>query len=353
MFDAVDVIIACHSEHRPVGRAVRSVLVGNGEYTRAIVVCHNIEAKRIRAVIPSDLRDRAQYVELNDGIHSPAGPFNYGLRCATAPWVAVMGSDDELQAGAVRSWLALSKDADAVIARTELNGRTVPTPPVRIFPHRWCSPVKDRLFYQSAPLGLMRREFLKEHQLSFTSGLATGEDLEFSFRLWTEGKIRVQRRGPAYQINSDARDRVTMRLAPAADELKHCEVLWARPDLIDSSVREAIAFKYLRIHFFGFAWMRAQHNAWQTGDREYIARWLRVILDAAPRCVDILSRADRRLIRALLDTDTPLAELNAAALARRNFRTFTTLIPASWRMALHREAPLRFMTSSAVTRALR
>lgn len=355
----VDVIIACHTPSRPIGRAVRSVLVGNGECARAIVVCHNIEADRIRAVIPSDLRDRVQYLEYSDGIHSPAGPFNYGLRCATAPWVAVMGSDDELQPGAVRAWLKLAPGADAVIARTELNGRTVPTPPVRVLPYRFRSPVRDRLFYRSAPLGIMRRSFLRDRAISFTPELTTGEDVEFSYQLWTAGRVRVQRRGPAYQINSDANDRVTMRLAPACEELKHCEVLWAQARSASPPIREALALKYLRIHFFGFAWMRADaalrthRDMWTDDDRSYIAHWVQIILAAAPQCLEILSQADVRLVDALLDPAIPVAQLNDAALARRRFGTPATLMPRSWRMALHREAPLRFMASSALARILK
>lgn len=349
----VDVVIACHNPQRPIGRAVRSVLKGNGDVARPIVVCHNVSLEAVRSAIPEQLRGGVIFLEFHDGIHSPTGPFMYGLEHAMAPWVMIMGSDDELQPGAVRSVLKRSAGADAVIMRCERAGSSVPTPPVRLLPHRFRNIVRDRLLYRSAPLGIMRRDFLREHQISLTAGLSTGEDLEFTLKLWAEGRIRVQRSGPGYQINEDATDRVTMRLAPAADEMRHCEVLWADGGPKDPAVREALALKYLRIHFFGFAWLRATAGAWAPGDREYIAHWVAVILEAAPRCERILSRADGQLLRALKDPGVPMDTLNHAAIARRAFGKPATLLPGDLRCVWHREAPLRFMMASAVARVLR
>lgn len=349
----IDVVIACHNPKRPIGRAVRSVVVGNGEVARAVVVCHNTSIDSIREVIPAELAGHVKFLHLDDGIYSPTGPFTYGLEQSSAPWVMIMGSDDELQPGAVRSVLKRSAGADAVIMRCDRAGHTVPTPPVRVFPHRFRDVVRDRLLYRSAPLGIMRRNFLREHQISLTAGLSTGEDLEFTLKLWAEGRIRVQRSGPGYQINEDATDRVTMRLAPAADEMRHCEVLWADGGPKDPAVREALALKYLRIHLFGFAWMRARHDAWTTEDREYLAKLLNLILVHAPQVTGIMSRADLRLIRALADPVTPVSELNEAAVMRRQFTNPATWIPANLRYLFHREAPPRFMAASLATKLLR
>src|SRR5690606_4241473 len=120
----VDVVVAVHTESRPVARAVSSVLANHAP-VRATVVCHHVPAERIAAAL-GDLPERARtaghevrLVEHADGVPSPAGPFNKGLDLAEAPYVALLGSDDRLAPGALDSWLALAAatDADAVIAR--------------------------------------------------------------------------------------------------------------------------------------------------------------------------------------------------------------------------------------------
>lgn len=350
----VDVVIACHNAKRPINRAVRSVIVGNGEVARAVVVCHNLPAAEIQQVIDPEIRDQVNYLECLDGIGSPAGPFNYGIAESSATWVMVMGSDDELQPGTVAALLSQADGADAVIIRSQLAGKTVPTPPVRVLPWQWRDVVKDRLLYRAAPLGLLRREFLQQHRITFTPDIRVGEDLEFSLELWSQGRIKVQRRGPGYQINDDATDRMTMRLAPASDELRHCEIVWQNPLLSENlQLVEALALKYLRVNFFSFAYLRATQGQWSTADRALLAHWVNEIVDRAPQCLKIMSIADVRLIRALADPDVPEAELNKLALARRRFGAPATLIPADIRYIFHREAPLRFMSASLLKQLMR
>lgn len=132
---AVDVVIAVHSAERPVARAAGSVLSGTEAPVRVTVVAHNIDPEIIRGRL-GELADHPQLrlIELADGIHSPAGPMNLGFERAEAPFVALLGSDDELAPGAIDSWLALQREtnAEAVLARIRLaNGAVDPYPPVR------------------------------------------------------------------------------------------------------------------------------------------------------------------------------------------------------------------------------
>ncbi len=348
----VDMVIACHNPARPVGRAIASVLRGTRAPVRVTVVAHNVATTELRAVIPGDLRDQVRYLELADGIHSPAGPFAFGVREASAPWVSIMGSDDWLQPGAIDEWLSHSARADAVIPRLIHDaGKPVRTPPARPGLHKWRDAVKDRLFYRSAPLGLMRTEFLVEKRLGFVPELPVGEDLELSIALYAQGRVRVQRSGAAYVIGSSAKDRVTMSLAPLQRELQCVDAVWnGVAESLSVAEKVALGTKLLRIHIFGAAYYRAQAERWLDGDREQIARVSQAILAAAPGCEAPLSRADRDLLDALLDTDMPDAEVNRLALARRRFGRPNTLLPRELDQILNREAPLRFMVASALVR---
>lgn len=348
----VDLVIACHNPTRPVGRAVASVIGGTKSPVRVTIVAHNIPARDVCAVIPEALRDRVRYLELADGIHSPAGPFALGIREATAPWVSIMGSDDWLQSGAIDAWLSHSAGADAVIpCLIHDTGKPVHTPPVRPGWHKWREPVKDRLFYRSAPLGLMRKEFLVDEDIGFSEDVPVGSDLEFSVALFGHGRVRVQRSGAAYVIGSSAGDRVTMSLAPLKHELQHVDALWnGVAQSLSSAATIALGAKSLRIHIFGAAYYRAQAGQWLEGDREEIARAARVILSGAPGCELPLSRADRDLLDGLLNTKVSDTEINRLALARRKFGRLNTLLPRDLGQTLHREAPLRFMAASALVR---
>src|SRR5690606_15289229 len=254
------VVVAVHNTARPVERAVLSVLDSRAP-VRVTVVCHHVP----QAAIAEKLRDlpararvwgqQVRLVEHADGVPSPAGPFNKGLELASAEFVALLGSDDRLAPGAIDSWLALAKGADAVIARVAYAApdgserAVVPTPPARPGRRRDLDPVRDRLAYRSAPLGLLRRETLERLGLRHVEGQPVGEDLELSTRLWFEGeRIAFDRRGPAYLVGEDASDRVTFTPRPLDGDLAWLPTFltadwFARLPLAS---RRAIAVKLLR-----------------------------------------------------------------------------------------------------------
>ncbi|NLF04505.1 MAG: glycosyltransferase [Actinomycetales bacterium] len=362
----VDVVIAVHTETRPVDRAVRSVLA-NAAPVRVTVVCHHVPAERIAArlgALPEEARalgHEVRLVEHEDGVASPAGPFNKGLDLASAEHVALLGSDDRLAAGAIDSWLALADEthADAVIARLAYarpDGTVravVPTPPARPWRVRNLDPVRDRLAYRSAPLGLLRRETLERLGLRHAEGQPVGEDLVISTRLWFEGeRIAFDRTGPAYLIGEDGADRITFAPRPLAQDL-----LWL-PDLLEARWfrvmplvhRRALAVKILRIHLFGAIHYRSEPDAWTADERATLRELTLSVLTAAPDVERVLSRAEHDLLDAALSSTASAERLIDLSARRRRHGTPATLVPRDPRYVLAREAPLRFMAASALSR---
>lgn len=347
----VEIIIACHSPKRRIDRAVESVVRDNGEAASATVVCHNIAIEAISQRIPEGIRGRVKFLELHDGIRSPSGPFMHGIDRADASWVGIMGSDDFYEPGALSRMLSLADSHDAVMPRMRHDtGQSVRTPPARPLHSGRRDAVRDRLYYRSAPLGLMRREFIMNRGLSLDAGLQVGEDLHLSTLLWSTASVAVQRTGPAYVIGSDAEDRMTMSLPPISVELRHIETVWSEDCLaqLSSAQLTALGTKYLRIHIFGAAYYRGLAQSWQEGDRETLASAAKCVLEAAPLAAAPLSRADRDLLDSLLDVSVPDDRVGELAQARRKFGRPATLFTRSVKHVLHREAPLRFIAASAL-----
>lgn len=350
---AVDLIIAVHSVERPIARAVRSVLDGSGDEVRVTVVCHDLEATAVADRLGELMLDaRLRLIEHRDGIRSPSGPFNAGLDAAEAEWLAIMGSDDELEPGAAAAWLGRARQTGSAavlprIVRRGVRDTVVATPPARAGRRDRLDGVLDRLSYRSAPLGLLRRDLVGD--LRFGGALPQGEDVLFSARLWFAGEPIALAPGPAYLVHDDARDRVTMAPRPVGETLAFVEEVlddrWFRTR--PAGVRFALAAKLLRVNVLGEFVNRPRAADWTPDERDDLARLVRGILDAAPSVIEVFPIADRRLLEALpSDSGVDAARLLALARARRAFGQPRTLLTRSPFRLLHREAPLRFMTAS-------
>lgn len=358
---AIDLVIAVHSAERPVERAVASVFAGaDGVSVRVTVVCHDLDPTIVRGRLGALAGDpRVRLLEHRDGIRSPSGPFNAGLDAATGEWVAIMGSDDELEHGALASWLAraATSGADLIlprIVRRDRAGRDTPvaTPPVRPGHRAALDGARDRLAYRSAPLGLLRCALVGS--LRFGGGLSQGEDVLFSSRLWFSSGAIALVDGPAYVVHDDARDRVTLTPRPIRVTLAFVdEVLddrWFRA--LPSAARDAIGAKLLRINVLGEFVNRPDPAHWSSGERDDLARLVQSIRAAAPTAIETMSIADRRLLDALpSDSGVDAQRLLALARARRAFGRPSTLLTRSPRRLLHREAPLRMMAASLARRS--
>ncbi|MFK4729861.1 glycosyltransferase family A protein [Agromyces mediolanus] len=343
----VDLVIAAHDPRRQLGRAVSSAL-SSARVARVIVVCHNTPASGIAERLGALADDRRVHLEhLDDGIPSPAGPFNRGLEGVRADYFAIMGSDDELAPGAVDRWIEIGERTGAEVVLPVLRyagGRRVPTPPTRPGRAARLDPVRDRLAYRTAPLGIMSTG--RFGSLRFTAGLATGEDLRFSTELWFSGaKIARVRRGAEYLIHDDA-ERVTFAKRTVADDLAAVALLlrdrWALG--LGERQRQSLAVKLWRLPVFGAVHTRA--GAWSVADRRAL-RDICAMLDAfAPRARGVLSRADEALVRAILDLAATDAELDARSRARRRFVSPRALLPNRLSAIAAREAPLRFAAAT-------
>lgn len=351
----VDVVVAVHDTSRPIARAVRSVLDHNGEGVRLTVVCHELDADDVAAVLDPAHRDRVRLLEHRDGRRSPAGPFNAGIDAATADYVGVMGSDDTLAPGAISSWywLAEKHRADAVVARLEhADGRVVPTPPTRPFRRGLLDGVRDRLSYRSAPLGLVSRAAISRLGLRMDPEVPVGEDVGFVTRLWFGGRVVLDRTGPPYRIGDDATDRVTLATRPVAEELAFVRRLLERPwfRALGLDERRAVCVKLVRIHLFGIVLNRPDPAWWTEAERAALAATGRALLAAAPGVEAVLSLADRALLDRILDGTGDGAALLSLARARRRHGTPRTLLTRDPLRLLAREAPLRLMTASVLVR---
>lgn len=357
----VDVVVAVHTPDRPIERTVASLMAsglptepGAAGRLRVTVVCHNTEAAPIRERVAREHRDRVRFVQYSDGIKSPAGPFNHGISLASGTWVSIMGSDDSLEPDALARWVAAADrdGADVLIApMAHAGGRAIRTPVVRRNRNAALDPVADRLTYRTAPLGIMRLTLVRSLGLDFPTRYATGEDQSFSARLWFSGAGISYGRGlPRYLVHDDAVARVTATPRSVTDDLAFAT------DLVDTdwfaglgpAQRASIVTKLIRVHVFGHVLLRADSGTWNAEEADAMAGVARRLLFAAPEAARPLSIADRALLDAVARREGDAAAMKSLATLRRTFTNPRTWLPRDLSQLLHPEAPLRFMSASAL-----
>ncbi|NKX49457.1 glycosyltransferase [Arthrobacter deserti] len=355
--EPVEVVIAVHSPDRPVRRAVASVLAAGMPGTvRATVVCHNMDAVPVRTALADLSGDAVRVLELRDGIPSPAGPFNYGLQHAQAPWVSIMGSDDELEPGALDAWRAAAAGRGAVAAIAPLRlrgGRRILTPRARVLRGRRVGPLRDRLAYRTAPLGLIRGEAVNRLGPRLAPGLRTGEDLEFGLRLWFSGEpIVYPASAPCYLVGEDAGERVTGAVLPLAEQFRDVSRLLSAGWFagLPARSREAAAVKLLRGHVISAALRRGAGFDWTEDEGAELSRVVREITALAPDAPHLLSAPDEALLDALRGAP-PAAELAAALRRRQAAGVLARSFTRRWQDNLRRESPLRSNLNSLLAAA--
>lgn len=351
----IDVTIAVHSATRPIARAVSSIVDHTVAPVRVNVVAHNIDPEIIR----TNLGDYAGHpnvrlLPFRDGIHSPAGPMNHGLDEATAPFVSVMGSDDELAPGALDSWLAMQRatGATTVLARIHIVGRGMdPYPPVRRGRRqRRLDAVKDRLSYRSAPLGLVDRT--RFATLRFTEDLPSGEDLAYSSTLWFTGKnICYDLDGPPYLVNDDVVDRVTFAPRSVADDFAFLDAIEETPWFpeLRPAARTALAVKIMRVHFFDAVLARVRTEEGITAHHEDLRRVIERLREWSPNAVTLLARVDRDLVDEVFSAAPGTERILRLVEDRWKYRSPRALLPRNLLLALHRQAPLRTLAAGVLS----
>lgn len=348
----VDVVVAVHSPERAVERAVASVLSGTTVPARVTVVCHNVPEVDITERLGEWVQDRrVRLFSLRDGIPSPAGPFNLGLDAATAPFTAVLGSDDELEPGALDSWVHRQRadHADVVIPRLKLStGGSLQSLAPRPFRVRQLDGVRDRLAYRTAQLGLVSRT--RFPNLRFTTGLRTGEDVSYGLQLWfSHARISFDRRGPGYLIHTEGSDRTTISRKKVSEDFAFLDDLLTSPwtATLTPAMRESIAVKLLRTHVMDALKSRYLEGLVEPAEEAALSDVIRKVTALSATSPTVLSRRDRWILDAVL-AGTPDADALRAALSiRTDFRRPSNLLTQSATRLLHREAPLRFLAALA------
>lgn len=349
----VDLVIAVHDLSRPVGRAVASALTSDlGETrqgsVRVTVACHELAAAEVAALLPPETRSCTRLLEVRDGLGSPSGPFNAGIDLADAPFVAIMGSDDILEPGALLAWYdrAQASGADVVLARMRMqDGKAVNTPRVRPGRTHDLDPVADRLAYRTAPIGLLRRSMVERFGLRLDAGMPNGGDLAFGIRLWeVADKVDLAADAPAYVIGLDARTRVTTTVRPLGVELVSQLSLVTQPWFrnLAEPYRRAVAIKVLRIHLLGAITRRAIPEAWADGELDLLRGLVTDLVGCAPHVLRPFSRADRVVFDACLDPVTTPASMVAAVTARANSSRWEKYLTRRLFAIFDRESTLRY-----------
>lgn len=354
----VDLVIAVHTPERDIVRAVASVLNGNEIAIRVTVVCHNTPAAGIADRLGAWATDnRVRLIELNDGIRSPAGPFNAGLDAATADYSSVMGSDDELEPGAIDSWVRLARRtrADAVLARVRhAGGPALPSPPTRPLRSRQLDSVKDRLSYRSAPLGLVSRKRFAD--VRFTTGVRTGEDIGYVTEVWfSAGSLAYDRNGPAYLIHADGAERVTTLAPPIASDLEFFAPLLRSEAYLalSDAQRSSLLLKLTRGSVFSLVQNRPDPGQWPDSERAELAEVVSVLrqeLRSTRLGERAFSRADLRLLDVMQSPTTPVDEVLELSRRRRAFTTAPALLTRRITDVFRADAPLRFAVATVLAR---
>jgi len=264
----ISVIVPVHTSTRPIYRAVQSVLEGASEKSleavEVVVVCHEVSL----VDVGKNLGDLMQspsvtLLEFQDGVKSPAGPINHGIRHAKGKWILVMGSDDFLEPNFLESYLTKtsnSPELDVLLLPIKLsNGDEYFACPVPQYGFRQnLQTIRDRLFYRTAPSALVRRQLLMSDQAElYTEKVRNGEDLIHSTWLWTHAKhIHMNRTLPHYIVGDDATDRVTLMSYSAQELRKPLELLTGKPWFVSLPSRTLNAFgiKYLRSNILSRDW---------------------------------------------------------------------------------------------------
>lgn len=343
----VDVVIAVHTAARPIHRIVGSILDATSAPVRVTVVAHNISAEVIGANLTRYSEDpRLRILELHDGIASPAGPLNLGLDRSTARFLSIAGSDDEFAPGAIDSWLTVQAEtaADVVLSRiTLVNGKTDPYPPVRNGRRlRDLDPVRDRLSYRSAPLGLIDRR--RHAELRFTEGLPSGEDLSYSGALWfTSAAIAYDLTGPAYVGHGDAVDRVTSDPRGVDVDFGFLDAVegadWFRS--LDARARSAVVVKYLRVHVFDAIRARLIDQPTFDGHRSDLIAVVARLRRLSPGAFGLLARADNAVLQEVMRAGSDVDGLRTLVARRGDYRRLDAMITVDPLRILSAQAPFR------------
>ncbi len=264
-----------------------------------VLVLHNLELSQLNF----DLPEKIKVVELLGKDGQPGAASNAGLRETTAQWVGILDSDDYYQPGAISTMLSRAKKdgANGIIAPLQKQGKRnrflLPT-----LKNSSLSPVKDGLFYRTAPHGLFHRHLMTIDEDPFLENVVTGEDIRVTARMWTAPGARISfyPKDPAYVLSNDASDRASKpraiaEMGPAWEEIWQTSFVqrW------NQQTRHALAVKIARIHVLGAIRQRPEVNDWDEQDLVWMSEYLTRLRTEDPKYDYPLSRSYAMTLRHL------------------------------------------------------
>ncbi|GAA2235026.1 hypothetical protein GCM10010401_03610 [Rarobacter faecitabidus] len=303
----IDFVIAAHDPRRRVDRAVASVLAADSTANvRLTLVLHNQPRSAFAGQIGQYADDsRLRIVEFHDESRSPAGPFNHGISLASGEYFGIMGSDDFLEPGALEAWASLARAhrPDYLMASLrDQDGAVWREPLLRPGRRRGLDPVRDRLNYRTAPLGLISTRFYRDRHLQLTPGFASGEDIEAGLAVINLGRVDSALGAPSYVVGKDAPERVTHaqrgygeEIAPLA-RLREVEWLAALPP----RRKTAIAVKLWRLSVVARVAVRRTESDWPQPDVAALQAFAQWLAEFAPDAVPCLARVEIQIVRGAL-----------------------------------------------------
>lgn len=345
---STEIVVPVHDRTRPVRRAVESLL--KDAETRAIVIAHNIDPDALD--LPGS--DRVRVLPLEGAEGMPGATFDAGIAAATAPWVGIMGSDDWYQDGALAAMRRRAKhdDADGVIA--PLTHQFLEFNQIKPLTHRrsGLDPVRDRMFYRTAPLGIYRTEIMQRPEYRFGDVFPAGSDMRVTALLWTAGfRFSYYWDDPAYVVGKDAQSRVTFTPRPLQATGAPYRALLEEPLVadFDRATRQALAVKMARVHILGAVTLRPTEDLWQPGDLAWLRAYAQDLRHFAPGVYRGLSRRDQRIISAVLRADLP--EILIAQAQWKSSPLLSRALPANPLMAvIERDSTLHWALAAAGAR---
>lgn len=343
-----EIVVPVHDRTRPVRRAVESLL--EDEETRVLVIAHNIDP----ALLDLPSSDRVRVLPLDGAVGMPGATYDAGIAAATAPWVGIMGSDDWYQQGALAAMRrrAHHDGTDGVIAPlTHQYLEFNQIKPLTIRRSR-LDPVRDRMFYRTAPLGIYRTEMLQKPEYRFGATFPAGSDMRVTALLWTsEHRFSYYWDDPAYVVGKDAATRVTFTPRPLSATGAPYLALMEEPEVktFDRATRHALAMKMARVHILGAVAVRPTQDLWQEGDVQWLQAYAHDLRHYDRAVYRGLSRRDHRIVSAVLRGDLP--GIIAAQASWKRSPLLDRALPRNPMMAVvDRDSTLRWALAAAGAR---
>jgi len=303
----IEVVIPVHTLDRPIARAVASVIdEADANDVRALVVAHGIAGDDVRALLAELPGDQVQVLEFADGVRSASGPANFGLAHATGEYVMRMDSDDWLEPGFARAYIAYLRkhpSTDVLIPPMRTSGgQYLPVALPSWARSRDLRVTNDRLLYRTQPFALVNRELLMSAGFLYREGMATGEDLALGIWVWTHGQhIAMDRNLPAYVYTTDGVDRLTAQKYTFREMTDPLYDLLAMPWVsgLSRAIKRSLAIKYVRVAVLPTLRGLDASSAWASEDVARVRELVATLQSLSPGFTSRMSRDEARAIAQL------------------------------------------------------